>query len=181
LQALWLFPILFFLRLSPVFTLLVIRFKPSRRLALTLTLAHFTAIVLLWPLALPVAVKLCASMLLGASLAFYLRYYAWLVSPRSIIGVELSDDMTCMLETRQGKRTACILLGNSFVAPYLTVLEFKPLEPLPLWQSVFASPSIVILPDGIDPEQFRQLRVLLRWKWKDVKGKEQQWDQKGLD
>ncbi|HET7062305.1 MAG TPA: protein YgfX [Nitrosospira sp.] len=165
--------------------MLVIRFKPSRRLALALTLAHFTAIVLLWPLALPVAVKLGASMLLGASLAFYLRCYAWLVSPGSIIGVELSGDMTCMLETRQGKQTPCTLLGSSFVAPYLTVLELKPLEPLPLWQRVFASPGIVILPDGIDPEQFRQLRVLLRWKWKDAKGKDQkgdqQRDQRGLD
>jgi toxin CptA len=181
LRALWRFPILYFLRRSPVFTLLVIRFKPSRRLALTLTLAHFSAIVLLWPLALPVAVKFGASMLLFGSLAVYLRCYAWLVSPGSIIGVELSDDMTCTLETHQGKRTPCTLLGSSFVAPYLAVLEFKPLEPLPLWQSVFASPSIVILPDGIDPEQFRQLRVLLRWKWKDVKGKEQKGDQKGLD
>jgi toxin CptA len=25
----------------------------------------------------------------------------------------------------------------------------------------------MILPDGIDAEEFRQLRVLLRWKWKD--------------
>ena len=63
-------------------------------------------------------------------------------------------------------RITCTLLGSSFVEPYLTVLELKPLEPLKSWRR-FSSRSVVILPDGIDAEGFRQLRVLLRWKWKD--------------
>jgi len=149
--------------------LLVIRLKPSKRLALTLTLAHCTAIVLVWPLDLHTLIKLASTILLAASQVFYVRRYAWLDSPRSVTGFELSDNMTCVLKTRQGKSTAFALLGSSFVAPYLTVLELKPLEPPPLWQSVLASHSVVILPDGIDAEDFRQLRVLLRWKWKDLK------------
>lgn len=63
---------------------------------------------------------------------------------------------------------ACALLGSSFVAPYLTVLELKPLGFQKLWQR-FSPRSVVILPDGIDKEEFRQLRVLLRWKWKDAR------------
>jgi toxin CptA len=58
-------------------------------------------------------------------------------------------------------------LGSSFVAPYLTVLELKPLGAGGLWQR-FRTRSVVILPDGIDAEEFRQLRVLLRWKWKNT-------------
>lgn len=152
--------------------MLIIRLKPSRRLAVVLGLAHFTAIGLLWPLALPVMIKLAGSMLLTVSLAFYVRHYAWLTSPGSVTGLELalepSDEMTCVLETQRGERIACALLGSSFVAPYLMVLELSPLEPSKSWRKFFTR-SVVILPDGIDAEEFRQLRVLLRWKWKDPK------------
>ncbi len=76
--------------------------------------------------------------------------------------------MTCTLETQRRDYIACALLGSSFVAPYLTVLELKPLSTRKLWQR-FRTRCVVILPDGIDVEEFRQLRVLLRWKWKDAR------------
>ncbi|SEO67747.1 protein YgfX [Nitrosovibrio sp. Nv6] len=158
----------------PIPPILVVCLKPSARLAVMLSFAHFSAIGLLWPLVLPVSVKLAGSAMLAASLIFYLRRYVLLRSPDSVTGFELSDEMACMLETRRGERIACALLASSFVAPYLTVLELKPMKPadarfseLPR-RSVF-SRSVVILPDAIDPEEFRQLRVLLRWKWKDPK------------
>ena len=164
--------------------LLIIRLKPSMRLAVILSLAHFSAIGLLWPLMLPVAAKFIGTVILAASLVFYLRHYALLRSPQSVTGLELSDEMTCTLELLRGERIACTVLGSSFVAPYLTVLELKPLkileprEPMqPLTPPVLLAPlpplrkfsgrSVVILPDGIDAEAFRRLRVLLRWKWKD--------------
>jgi toxin CptA len=149
--------------------LLIIRLKRSKRLTATLGLAHFSAIGLLWPLMLPVAAKLMGTVILAISLVFYLRYYALLRSPGSVVSIELSEEMAGTLETRCGERISCTLLGSSFVAPYLTVLDWKPLEPqasLMPWRKLSAR-SVVILPDGIDAEEFRQLRVLLRWKWKD--------------
>jgi toxin CptA len=77
--------------------------------------------------------------------------------------------MTCTLETWRGDVIKCMLLGSSFVAPYLAVLELKPLGVRRLWQR-FRTRSVVILPDGIDVEEFRQLRVLLRWRWKNAQG-----------
>jgi toxin CptA len=152
--------------------LLVVRLKPSKRLAVILSLAHFTATGLLWPLALPITVKFAGSVLLAGSLVLYVRYFALLASPGSVrslkLGLDAADVMICMLETRRGDHMACALLGSSFVAPYLTVLELKPLGFQKLWQR-FSSRSVVILPDGIDTEEFRQLRVLLRWKWKDAR------------
>jgi toxin CptA len=156
---------------TPIF---IIRLKPSTRLTVMLSFAHLVAIVLLWPLTLPTAVKLSGSALLIFSLVFYLRRYALLRSPDSVSGLELTDEMVCILETQGGERIACALLGSSFVAPYLTVLELTPLkfdsavELRESWRRFF-SRSVVILPDGIDPEEFRRLRVLLRWKWKDMK------------
>ncbi len=153
--------------------LLIIRLKPSRRLAVVLSVAHFIAIGLLWPLTLPIMVKLAASAMLAVSLVLYVRYYALLASPGSVKGLKLgldhTDVMTCRLETRQGDVIRCVPLGRSFVSPYLTVLELKPLGARRLWQR-FRTRSVVILPDGIDAEEFRQLRVLLRWKWKNAKG-----------
>ena len=156
-------------------SLLVLRLKPSMRIAVMLSLAHFFAIGMLWPLMLPAAVKLAGSATLTLSLIFYLRHYALLRSPKSVMGLEFSDDMTCTLELRQGERIACTVLGSSVVTPYLTVLELKPHklpEPLPprvfpISPRRFSARSIVIMPDGVDMEKFRQLRVLLRWKWKD--------------
>jgi toxin CptA len=111
-----------------------------------------------------------------------LRRYALLRSPDSVMNIELSEDMICTLETRRGDRTIYTLLGSSFVAPYLTLLELKPLKRQESikppshsgrpkrWRGFFGC-SIVILPDALDAEQFRKLRVLLRWKWKDPKEK----------
>lgn len=136
-----------------------------------LSLAHFIAIGLLWPLTVPVMMKLAGSAILAASLVLYIRYYALLTSPGSARGLKLgfdtADAMTCMLETQRGDVIMCMPLGSSFVAPYLAVLELKPLGARRLWQR-FRTRSVVILPDGIDAEEFRQLRVLLRWKWKNA-------------
>jgi len=158
-------------------SLLTIQFKPSIRLAVILGFAHLSVIVLLWPLALPFWTKLAGSALLIASLVFYVKRYALLRSLDSVLGLELAElkgGMVCTIKTKCGDRTDCALLGSSFVAPYLTVLELMPLlldpdeeSPGP-WRTL-SSHSVVILPDGIDPEEFRQLRVLLRWKWKDMK------------
>ena len=140
--------------------LLVVHLKPSRNLAVILGFAHFAAAGLLWPLALPVVVKLTGTAVLAVSLIFYLRHYALLRSPGSVVAFELSDEMACTLETRRGERIVCALLGSSFVAPYLTVLNLKPEE------KIFTR-SVVILSDGINAEEFRQLRVLLRWKYRE--------------
>lgn len=140
--------------------LLVVHLQPSRYLAVILGIAHVTTAGLLWPLALPVAVKLTGTIVFAISLAFYLRHYALLRSPRAVIAFELSGEMVCTLKTRRGERITCALLGSSFVAPYLTVLNLQP-------EGRFFTRSVVILADSIDAEEFRQLRVLLRWKYQE--------------
>jgi toxin CptA len=126
---------------------------------------------------MPPSVKLTGSALLVISLVFYLRRYALLRSPGSVSSLEVTDEMVCTLNTREGGQIACTLLGSSFVAPYLTVLDLNPLKidktgasPRQLSQYFYFSRSVVILPDGINPEEFRQLRVLLRWKWRNQRG-----------
>ena len=161
--------------MQPPAPFLVVHLKPSRTLGVVLGFAHFMAIVLLWPLMMPPSVKLTGSALLVISLVFYLRRYALLRSPDSVSSLEVTDEMVCTLNTREGEQIACVLLGSSFVAPYLTVLDLNPLKidktgASQRQSSQYFSRSVVILPDGINPEEFRQLRVLLRWKWRNQRG-----------
>ena len=137
---------------------LTVKLKPSTYLTTLLCIAHFVTIAVWWQLALPTDFKLIGSAILLISLLLYCRHHALLASAKSIVALELNDAMECIIETRQGKHITCKILGNTFVAPYLVVLNLKPLNN----RSVR---SVIILADAIDAGIFRQLRILLRWKW----------------
>lgn len=140
-----------------------VRLKPSVQLTVILSVAHFSVACMVWLLTLPISVKLLGSVVLIASLIFYLRHYALLETRKSIIAFELTEQLKCTLETREGKKIPSIILGSTFVSPYLVVLNLKR-------QHYFFLYGIVILSDSIDAEEFRQLRILLRWKWKKTNG-----------
>jgi len=131
--------------------------RPSRRLAATFAVAHGVAVVLLWVMALQLAVQAAGSALLLASAVFYVRRDALLLSAQSIVAVALDEGKIGLLTQRDGRQIEGVLLGSSFVAPYLTVLNFQS-------EGNFFACNVVILPDSLDAEIFRQLRVWLRWK-----------------
>lgn len=141
-------------------TILPIHRKPSYRLAIMLGLSHFAAAGILWPLMLPLGIKIIVIVMLIISLVYYLRQDALLAADNAVVVVELLDGIQCMLITRSGESMACSILSSTFVAPYLTVLNLQPV-------GKFFVRSIVILPGAVDAEEFRQLRVWLRWKCND--------------
>lgn len=141
--------------------ILSIHRQPSHRLAIILSLAHLAAAGLLWPLALAWGIKVIVVVALVISLIYYLRRDALLTANNALVALELSDEMQCTFITYSGESIACAILGSTFVAPYLVVLNLK------LAENFFMC-SVVILPDSIDAEEFRQLRVWLRWKWREV-------------
>ncbi|MDO9470690.1 MAG: hypothetical protein Q7J23_08220 [Nitrosomonas sp.] len=141
-------------------SVLIIHRKPSYRLAAILSLAHLATAGLLWLLELPLGIQAIAAAALVFSLIYYLRQDALLTANDAVEFFELSSEMQCTLTTRSGESMGCSILGDTFVTPYLTVLNLKP-------SGKFLTRSVVILPDGIDVEEFRQLRVWLRWKWKN--------------
>ncbi|WP_292993352.1 protein YgfX [Nitrosomonas sp.] len=141
---------------------LCIHRKHSYQLAIILSLAHLATAGLLWLLELPLGIKAIAAVALVFSLIYYLRQDALLTASDAVVVLVLSDEMQCILTTRSDELIVCSILGSTFVAPYLTVLNLQPV-------GKFFTCSVVILPDGIDAEEFRQLRVWLRWKWKNSK------------
>ncbi|MBS0424206.1 MAG: hypothetical protein JSR71_07220 [Proteobacteria bacterium] len=141
-----------------------IRLQPSCYLARLLSFAHAAAGLVLWPLALPLGVKAAFIVLLIASLIYYLRKDALLIAHDAIVALTLTEEMSCILTARSGQSMTCSLSDSTFVAPYLTVINLQPNER-------FFMRSVVILPDSIDAEEFRRLRIWLRWEWKNDRKK----------
>ena len=139
--------------------MLNIRLKPSLYLSLLLSAAHIIAIGLVLVLPLPIELKLVTTLVFCISLVFYLNRNVRLAALNSVIALEINEDCTCTIETRSGKQLDCILLPTSYVSASLTILNLKANDEL-------LARHVVILPDSIDPEDFRKLRVLLRWKYK---------------
>lgn len=137
--------------------MLTIRFKSSKVLAALLLFMHFSSLLLIWLMPLSLWVKLLISPALLASAVFYLKRDALLTFQNSTIALQVHSDCQCEIQNQQGEWEDAELLGTSFVAPYLTVLNFK-------IAGKHNAKHVVIFPDAIDSEQFRKLRVLLKWK-----------------
>ena len=137
--------------------MLTIYFKSSRTLAALLLCMHFFSLLLIWFIPFPLWLKLLISPVLFASAAFYLQRDALLTLQNSTLALQIHSDCQCEIQNRQGEWEDAVLLGTSFVAPYLTVLNFKMADKR-------MRKHIVIFPDTVDSEHFRQLRVLLKWK-----------------
>ncbi|MFO1290082.1 MAG: protein YgfX [Nitrosomonas sp.] len=140
---------------------LTIHLKSSQQLTLMFSVAHMGCIIIIALLDGSIVLKASGMLLLVLSLIYYIRLYALLQSPNAIVSFYLSDHSTCITQTRSGQQLHWHIQGSSFVTPYLTVLSLKS-------NQSFFDRSIVIFPDSINAEQFRQLRVWLRWKWKDT-------------
>lgn len=138
-------------------TYLRFRLGASRRLAALLIAAHLLAAGGL--IASGVDRVVCGALLLplAGSLMFHLRRHAWLSDSRAVVAVALSDSLDCEAEERNGRAFAGSVLGTTFVAPWLVVINLESeRRGLPR--------VIVVMPDAVDPESFRALRVWLRWR-----------------
>ena len=131
------------------------KLQPSRYLAAVLIAAHGSAIAVLVPLALPVWAKAALAIVILFSLAYHLRRDALLSSKSAVMALMLEDDWA-VLTLRGGDQLAGQMLRDSLVTPYITVLNVLP-------QGARLARSVVILPDSLDAESFRQLRVWLKW------------------
>lgn len=137
--------------------MLKIRLRPSWTLAAILTAAHCAAIILILQVSLPHWQQAIAITALLASLVFYIRRTALLLSREAAVAIEVASDDSFSVQTRRGDWLACEVLGSTYVASFLVVLNLREIE-------AGKVRHVVILPDSIDGEDFRRLRVWLRWK-----------------
>lgn len=82
---------------------------------------------------------------------------ALLKSPAAVVSIEIASDGILSIRTRRGEWVEYDVCCDTCVLWFLTVLNLK--------RAVNGRRlSVAILPDAIDAEQFRKLRVWLRWK-----------------
>lgn len=132
-----------------------IRLQRSRWLLAVLAIAHLGALII--TLSIPLNPWLCIGTAISilASLAHCYWHHFLRRSHHAVLGLSVTRD-GLKVETRSHDWIPAKILGNSFVSPWLTVLNLK----LP---SRRLTTHVVLLPDMLGPDEFRRLRTWLKW------------------
>ncbi len=122
---------------------------------MAVALAHAAALAVVPPLALAPAVKLAVALAIFASLAHAMARHVLLRTPGAIRLLLWAEDDRWQLHTAGRRESEARLLPSSFCHPQLVVLNFARHDRRG-WCSV------VLLPDSLDADTMRRLRVRLR-------------------
>jgi len=128
----------------------------SAGLAWVLCLGHTGAAMVLLPVFLPAWIKTLIAVAILASLLRSLMRVALLKTADAVVAVEIKDEGEISFRTRRGEWRDGRLSGSSYVSSWLTIL-------LIVEERQRNARSVVIVPDNVDADEFRRLRVKLRW------------------
>ena len=124
----------------------------SPALALLLVAAHGVALIVMFI----VTSSLLAQYLVGSVIVVSGAWTICHALQPEIEELEVGEGGHVSLRELSGSWHEARVLKSSFVAPWLTVLNLRMVRPR-------RYRHVVILPDSVAPEDFRRLRVLLRW------------------
>jgi toxin CptA len=128
---------------------------PSRYLAGVLVAALSVVVSLLLSMSLPWWAKVVTIVALLISAVYYLRHDAYLSMQSSTVCLQMGDGQVTITR-RNGRNWSGLVLHDSFITPLIVILNVLP-------EGKYFSHSVIILPDSLDKELFRQLRVLMKW------------------
>ncbi|HWS11200.1 MAG TPA: hypothetical protein VN279_00270 [Rhodocyclaceae bacterium] len=131
--------------------------RPSAILSAALVASHAAALGGLLASALPGWAVACTAVGLGISLWHGMRRHALLRARCSVVGLRLRDDGTVNLDFRDGSSRLAGVHPASSVLGFLTVALLT--EAGHRWPR-----SVVVAPDGADPDDLRRLRVWMRFR-----------------
>jgi toxin CptA len=129
----------------------------SGLLAVILLLAHACAVSLVLMIELPQWLKVAAATALILQCAFLVHRRALLLDAQAVLALEVASDHRMNIQTRSGGWQACDVLGSTYVTPYLTIMNLQ-------LAGERMAKHVVLLPDSLDRDDFRKLRVWLKWK-----------------
>ena len=138
---------------------LKLKLQRSRILAAILVIAHGASIAGIAFAGIPLWGVPVVAVILIAHLAFCIRRDVLLMTPSAVVGIEVGPDNLVNVETRSGGWREYEVLGSTYVMPYLTVMQLQR-------TAGGAVKRVVLLPDSLPAEDFRRLRVRLRWQEK---------------
>lgn len=136
---------------------MIINLHPSRQLAVVMGLAHAAAAGACLLSELPMFV--CGVLVAGAAASFLhaVRGRVLLRAADSIIALQVEEGGRLWVRTAGEGWCAATLHDSTFVHPWLTVLSVQT-------HARYFPRHAVIVADGVDAEDFRRLRVWLRWR-----------------
>jgi hypothetical protein len=129
--------------------------KRSRWLLSGISLAHGGAVCLLWPVALPVGLKIIFLLMICISFINSMHKHLYFRNNNSPVELFLNDEDEWLLTTRKNGTYEVQLHAEHYVHPWLVVLLFS---------TEARNHTIILTPDMIHPDVFRRLRVRLRFK-----------------
>jgi len=94
---------------------------------------------------------------IAASLLHCLARDAVLYVPKAIVALEIGEHGVVSFRTRRGTWIECAVLGSSFVSPRLTIVHLRQ-------SGQRRTRYVILVPDNVEGEEFRRLRVWLRWR-----------------
>lgn len=130
---------------------------PSRLIEAWITGVAAAALAAILAAAVSPAAKAVLTCALAIAAIRAARRHAWREvpdAPRRLI-VDLSGRIE--IEGVDGRRLAGRVEDGSFVAPWLTLVRWRP-------EGARFARAALIAPDAVDAESFRRLRILLRWR-----------------
>ena len=136
-------------------------FKPSFTLTLIICAMGLGAGVILILPALTGQTKLLSGIVISSAVIYTICQYGLLLLPWSCVALNVSSSNQLELVRKDGKCLQVNICNDSVVTPYLTVINCK-VQDANLFARLFV-PHLVILPDMLGTEDYRQLRVWLRW------------------
>ena len=137
--------------------------RPSPLLATVLTLLHAAAAATVFPQEVAPGWKAALIAATLAGLAHSLFTHALRRSPHAIVELEITDKEHAAVRTNAGSWTDARILASSCVTPTLTTINLK-VDGLRVLRHV------VLVRDNVDADDFRNIRVLLRWARADRAG-----------
>ena len=135
--------------------------RPSRvatAAVVSLAVAIF-GVVLTYPT--PAACDLFAAIVLAGWAHRHVRLHGTRTARRAVVEILLSSDAVIVVRRRDGKLIAGHVRSASFVHPWFTSIVWRP-------DGARWSRTVPLVPDMLDVDDFRRLRVLLRYGRREV-------------
>lgn len=124
---------------------------PSRSMLAWLLVLHASALLVVTLLPVPVAASIALVVTVLLSLAWHWRLRVSQRYPHAVRNLRWEADGSCILKLASGEQLTTQLAAHAFVMPWLVILYFQD-----------RPRHLVLLPDMLATQVFRQLRVRLR-------------------
>ena len=133
--------------------------RPSIALCLVLGAMSLLGIVSLSVLPWPWPWRVLACLMLAAATSHAILLHGLRHLKHSVVALQLMPDNSVSIDLKDGRRQAVRVMPSTVVTPLLSVVHCR------LQEAARYSPTryVLIPADAVDAEEYRRLRVYLRW------------------